>query len=112
MDSVGGLYISSLAVSSGGEVAVTGSTTCALDIQPLQGDEDVFIAKFASNGKASPYYLIGAPSLSDGSKINTEAYFLAARGNSFIALGTTDGELPGSKKVGSDDAVFIQWTEE
>jgi hypothetical protein len=93
-------YGECIAVDSSGNSYVTGYTNEELDEQDYEGEGDIFIAKYDTNGNKQWVRLLGTPSLDRGSCIAVDS-----GGNSYIT-GHTAGNLDGQMKIGSYD-IFI-----
>lgn len=91
-------------VDGSGNIYATGYTTGALDGQTNAGGEDVFLAKYDSNGARQWTRLSGTTAGERGESVAVHN----ATGNIYIT-GTTAGSLDGQAYLGSGDVFLIKY---
>ena len=95
-----------ISVDSGGNSYVTGYTEGALDGQTLNGDSDMFVIKYDTNGNKKwtrQSGVSGTYKYTEGTGISVDS-----SGNSYVT-GTTNGDLDGQTKSGVQSAFVIKY---
>jgi len=89
-----------VALGKDGSIVIVGSTPGTVDETPNRGGNDLFVAKYNTDGKLQWKHSFGTPA-------NEEAHAVAVDGEGNIFLtGYTSGNLDGTNG-GNDDQVFV-----
>ncbi len=90
----------SVALAKDGTIVIAGSSQGAVDSTPNRGGNDIFVAKYDTEGNLKWKQTFGTPQNEEARAITVDA-----EGNVFVT-GYTSGNLDGSN-AGNDDQVFV-----